>query len=70
MNEVDQLISKLRNRAGWWEGDENARKILEPLIQARDELARLLPVLSSLPADTKPSTLCPKSQSISSAKAK
>ena len=35
MNAVDELISQLRTKSGWWEGDDNARRLLEPLVQAR-----------------------------------
>ena len=26
--EIQAIIERLRNRAGWWEGDENAAKVL------------------------------------------
>ena len=52
MNAVDELISQLRTKSGWWSGDDNARRLLEPLVQARDELARVSPLLSSRHEDT------------------
>lgn len=40
---VGEAISRLRNLAGWWEGDANAREVLEQLVDAtRQETIRML----------------------------
>lgn len=30
---IDETINRLRNRAGWWEGDQNARRVLSEFAQ-------------------------------------
>lgn len=43
---VDEIIEKLRTNSGWWEGDQNARRVLQKaLVKGVDPS----PVVSMLP---------------------